>query len=90
MDTETLIKGNSRHKNVNVKNDINKTKLAKSLINTVNLKSELMEYACVNNAHADELNTGFAKGFRLGYLGPRLQQKSKNLVSVVENSAEVK
>ena len=65
------------------------SKLANSPINIVNLNVELKEYAQVNNAHANELRTGFSNGFRLGYMGPRVQQKSKNLISVAENKAEV-
>ena len=53
MDSETLTKGKSRHENRNFKNDINKTKLANSPINTVSLENELMEYAYVNKAHTD-------------------------------------
>jgi hypothetical protein len=32
---------------------------------------------------------GFANGFRIGYVGPRQPQKSKNLVSVADNLKEV-
>ena len=36
-----------------------------------------------------ELMKGFSEGFRLGYMGPRVLKKSKNLTSVKENMEEV-
>jgi hypothetical protein len=45
---------------------------------------ELIEYAQVNEEQANDFN-----GFRLGYMGPRVQQKSTNLISVSQHMAEV-
>ena len=65
------------------------TTLANSPINIGMLNTKLDEYAQINREIAEELRDGFTKGFKLGYLGPRVLQKSKNLVSVAENIEEV-
>jgi hypothetical protein len=58
------------------------TTLANSPINIGMLNSKLDKYARINSDTSEELRDGFTKGFKLGYLGPRVLQKSKNLVSV--------
>ena len=63
--------------------------LANSPINIAQLDKVLNEYASINAIVAEELRSGFKNGFKLGYLGPRVLQKSKNLISVAENMDEV-
>ena len=63
--------------------------LANSPINIKHLNIKLDEYTQINKEIAEELREGFTECFRLGYLGPRVLQKSKNLVSVAENVEEV-
>ena len=63
------------------------TGLANSPINLKNLKEGLKEYG--NRIHAKELLEGFTHGFRLGFIGKRTPQLSKNLTSVAENPTEV-
>jgi hypothetical protein len=65
-----------KNNDVTGRNRNTESKLANSPINILNLNAELMEYVQVNNAHDNELRTGFSNGFRLGYMGPRVQQKS--------------
>jgi hypothetical protein len=65
------------------------TKLANSPITITKLKVKLMEYAQVNKSQANEYMHGFSNGFSLGYMGPRVLKKSKNLISVAQNKAEL-
>jgi hypothetical protein len=65
------------------------SKLANSPIIIPKLNVKLTEYALINGPHANELMKGFSNGFRLGYMGPRVLKKSKNLISVKENMDEV-
>ena len=50
--------------------------LANSPIDIVQLEKILNEYASINSVVAEELRSGFKEGFKLGYLGPRVLQKS--------------
>ena len=52
------------------------TTLANSPINIKMLNIKLDEYAEVNSDTSEELRDGFTEGFKLGYLGPRVLQKS--------------
>ena len=65
------------------------SKLANSPILIANLNMKLTKYTLVNGPHAMELMKGFSEGFRLGYMGPRVLKKSKNLTSVKENMEEI-
>ena len=82
--------GRAQHKSTHAQPGVTQTHtLANSPINIKHLNIELDEYTQINKEIAEELREGFTEGFRLGYLGPRVLQKSKNLVSVAENVEEV-
>ena len=53
------------------------TTLANSPINIEHLNTKLDEYTQINREIEEELRKGFTEGFRLGYLGPRMLQKTK-------------
>ena len=66
--------------------DMPKLALANSPINVTNLAIKLRDYPLRQQAR--ELEDGFKFGFRLGFIGERIEQKSKNLTSALELKTE--
>ena len=66
--------------------DMPKLALANSPINVTNLAIKLRDYPLRQQAR--ELEDGFKFGFRLGFIGERVEQKSKNLTSALDLKAE--
>jgi hypothetical protein len=66
--------------------DMPKLALANSPINVTNLAIKLRNYPLRQQAR--ELEDGFKYGFRLGFIGERIAQKSKNLTSALELKTE--
>ena len=61
---------------------------AYSPINVTNLALKLRDYPL--RQQAQELEEGFRFGFRLGFIGERVEQKSKNLSTVFDLKAETR